>query len=1087
MKIKSLIIGAFCCLLYANLWAQTGDSIHTVVVKPTSNASFYGPTDIQLEAEVRTGEVFDVIEVINPGIGYRNINIGYNADHLHSPRYDVNQYGNTHLELTFKPITDSIEWDKVFVRFHEEQKPYDDYLSSQPVPLNSWTTISIPLADYTSADLTKVSSINIARTQDADSFRLAIKDIRFTGGTQDFIWFGPSKPGFSHNGYADGDPSLPGHLMYLGVFTEGYASPGLINKVKFYANGQNIGYDTSDPYELNWQDVHVGSYELKSIAEMADGSMHISDGVHINVIADSIGTRVVHVIEPADSSEFYGPRAIGLVASVDSLEGPTYFRVSTPGGLRALNIGHHPSSYFAASYDVTGGGNTHLEFQYRPQTQGIDWDNVQVAIYSHKERFSDYMNPEDTVVGQWYTASIPLSEYPSADFTSMQLIQIPYFYSFPDSAAIDIGKIQFVGGAEPFLWFGGDKIDNHYNGLTEEDVANGVPLGASDVYADKVKGAALEKVNFFENGILIGFDSIAPFNLDNYIFGEGTHQIHAAAEYADGVSLSSDPIQITVIDTSLLPEGWVSAGQLFGAGVRRAGTAFDQNETTGEIAVAWIEDPDRNVGGDVDMLFAILDSNFNLLAPPQGTSWPLKLGGEPTLDVFDPGYPKVKIDQNTGNIVVAWLQLSTDKNSEEGLWHTVLNSSGESLSAYQSNTQELISNSFTSSYNTFDICIDSSGTIYGAIQGASTDTIWMNKVDPSTGNLGQANDFGIPFVDPDPTLITSQRRLLADLEWNANYGLILGEFSRYEAGSTVNAPFFSIRTMDTDFTNLSSQYNLSGDVGFNMGIKHPIFMDVSLKNDMILSAWPYVNANTNETEVKISINRIQADSLFELSAPIAIDAGDGYSVEILDTYFHPDSNLFGIGSVLFPSAYQRISKINVFEFVENTNSVEINSLTGNQITNVYSSPGCYLCQFWASTEEPNFRFTQNGEIAFSIGSFSAQTITGTLDLDWGLIPTPATRPISYAVLDWQQNANLYRPIKNKLYLQYPSRKVPESIEFRFYNDESQVWETLSYTQTTSVGPNKFVLDVKTLSPGKTYLVSVNNAEGEEEYFRIWMR
>ncbi|MEZ4850692.1 MAG: hypothetical protein R3B93_19160 [Bacteroidia bacterium] len=110
--------------------------------------------------------------------------------------------------------------------------------------------------------------------------------------------------------------------------------------------------------------------------------------------------------------------------------------------------------------------------------------------------------------------------------------------------------------------------------------------------------------------------------------------------------------------------------------------------------------------------------------------------------------------------------------------------------------------------------------------------------------------------------------------------------------------------------------------------------------------------------------------------------------------------------------------------------------------------------------------------------------------DWRLINIYQLPPPHrlHAVLNWQQNANIYPTSGDRMYIQYPSRKVPENIEFRFFDEVTKTWDPIPpISGATQMGPNKFILDVSGLTDDQTYLVSVINTEGEEEYFRILKR
>jgi hypothetical protein len=126
--------------------------------------------------------------------------------------------------------------------------------------------------------------------------------------------------------------------------------------------------------------------------------------------------------------------------------------------------------------------------------------------------------PFGCVPRDWTTICIPLSAFPNTNFASL-----PYVEIFNSSAApyeFHILKIEFTGGATPFLWFGPGHTNNFVAGnnasfnasLVTGTPCNGAPklsqndLNAANTFAPEI--SALNAFpNPFENQLTVEFTS----------------------------------------------------------------------------------------------------------------------------------------------------------------------------------------------------------------------------------------------------------------------------------------------------------------------------------------------------------------------------------------------------------------------------------------------------------------------------------------------------------------------------------------------------------------------------------------------------
>ncbi|MFA0963921.1 T9SS type A sorting domain-containing protein [Roseivirga sp. BDSF3-8] len=132
-----------------------------------------------------------------------------------------------------------------------------------------------------------------------------------------------------------------------------------------------------------------------------------------------------------------------------------------------LKLGNNPSSFWDPQIDVTIGGNTLLEIEFRVSEGSPDMSRVQIRPNGYSGNpvsFANYL-PQDFAYGfDWYTISIPLADFDSLiDFTSVYLLQIPYS-NMAGTFVMEFRSIEFTGGSTPYVWFGEGKRDNIHDG-----------------------------------------------------------------------------------------------------------------------------------------------------------------------------------------------------------------------------------------------------------------------------------------------------------------------------------------------------------------------------------------------------------------------------------------------------------------------------------------------------------------------------------------------------------------------------------------------------------------------------------------------
>ncbi len=121
---------------------------------------------------------------------------------------------------------------------------------------------------------------------------------------------------------------------------------GSVTQVAFYADGQQIGTDTTSPYETTWPDVTAGTYAITVTATDDSGNTRTSLPATVSVTNQPNVPPMVSLTAPGSGSVFAVADAVALRATASDPNG-TVARVDFFAG--ALPIGSDPTS----PYEVT--------------------------------------------------------------------------------------------------------------------------------------------------------------------------------------------------------------------------------------------------------------------------------------------------------------------------------------------------------------------------------------------------------------------------------------------------------------------------------------------------------------------------------------------------------------------------------------------------------------------------------------------------------------------------------------------------------------------------------------------------------------
>jgi len=156
-----------------------------------------------------------------------------------------------------------------------------------------------------------------------------------------------------------------------------------------------------------------------------------------------------------------------------SAEKPAYLKIINPNkSWRKLKLGYSSTSLWNPKQDVIAGGNDTLCIILRDTSGSVDWNRIQVRPQGDGDFavvLAGYLPPGGAVTS-WMEICLPLSAFAPFDFTEISYLEIPYSQG-SDPFEIHVQRVEFSGGAAPFLWFGGSKTDNFHDGTSADDGA----------------------------------------------------------------------------------------------------------------------------------------------------------------------------------------------------------------------------------------------------------------------------------------------------------------------------------------------------------------------------------------------------------------------------------------------------------------------------------------------------------------------------------------------------------------------------------------------------------------------------------------
>lgn len=479
----------------------------------------------------------EYLKVVNNQSGYRKLKMGYDPNNIYAQGQNVYSGGNTHLQICLREVSGFANWNKIRIKPNAiGSMNIESYVSAAGGVGPDWKWISIPLSDFdASINFYSISYFEFPYSADAGNFEIHIKDMKFTGGPQDFIWFGEGKTDNAQNGNG-GPGELSANLIQP-------ANSGiLISKVDFYQNGNLIDEDLYQPYTLENQSLTAGNYEFYSEIFTSDGATTWSDTIILQVNPPAVNFSELGIswLNPTSSGTKVTPTNINLIAAISGIPipEPTHLLVTnSQSGYRKLKFGYSSANIYNPGNNVISGGNDTLIIILKDFSGVAQWNKIRLKPASiGSVNLAPYIPAG--VGTDWFTIRIPLSDFdPSIDFTNLAFMEFPYS---ADAGYMELGiqRVEFTGGTTPFLWFGDNKTDNAHNGNggSGELVANLIEQNNNPI--------APTKVEFFDDSTLLGEALADPWELPVSFADTAIHNLWLKLSDNVGAVAFSDTLAI---------------------------------------------------------------------------------------------------------------------------------------------------------------------------------------------------------------------------------------------------------------------------------------------------------------------------------------------------------------------------------------------------------------------------------------------------------------------------------------------------------------------------------------------------------------
>ncbi len=541
---KKLVGKLAIVFIFFNLYSFQGISQEVQLLSPHQGDTVLFGESLMMEASAE-GVIPGTpafLRVIDNADGYRKLKFGNNPNSVYGPAQNVMASGNNTLKITLRDVLGSAQWNRIKLRPNASGNLYlNQYVDAAGGVGGDWTTISIPLEDFdASIDFTSLAYFEFPYSADADDFTLDIAEVVFTGGAMPYLWFGEGKTDNAHNG--DGNV---GELL-AEVFD---ATPpiGDVQYMEFFVDGVSVGQDATPPYSVDVVPPDSLWHQFQSAAYKNDGSYVYSEAIDIFVYAPpepEPGNVLVSILNPSNNDSIQQYDYLSFSALVDGAsfaESPYLSVWCTEDGYRKLKLGNNATSIYGPGKNVVFGGNDTLIIELRDVYANANWSKIRIRPQAIGTlSLSSYVNAAGGPSMDWLRLRIPLSDFSSTiDFTDLDYIEFPYSAG-AGFFQLEIKEVSFVGGSNPYTWFGYDQIDNAHNGN-----GGAGEINAEVIVPDAPVNAISEAVFYLDN---MPFDPISHGNIAGSVQMTeiGAHTLFAEVLMESGELFHSDTIHFIV-------------------------------------------------------------------------------------------------------------------------------------------------------------------------------------------------------------------------------------------------------------------------------------------------------------------------------------------------------------------------------------------------------------------------------------------------------------------------------------------------------------------------------------------------------------
>jgi hypothetical protein len=378
---------------------------------------------------------------------------------------------------------------------------------------------------------------------------------------------------------------------------------GTIARVQFLNGTSVIGTDTTSPYSFNWNNVAVGTYQITVRAFDNQGANTTSSAISVEVVPPNAAPEV-SITEPTGATRPVAPASVTIRANAADADG-TVSKVEFYNGTQLLGT-DSSTPYAYAWKNIPAGAHSLTARAYDNEgaitTSSAVLLNVDAANQAPTVTISSPTNGALTA-----PASIQLAA--SAQDSDGTITKVE-FYNGNNLIGTDTSSPYAMtwSNVEAGSYAIKAKAFDNKGASTTSTALNftvGVPNGAPEVaitspvanstgiapanlniQANASDANGISKVEFYQNGKLLGTDQWAPFAYNWRGIAVGTYQLTAKAYDKKGLASTSASVTYQVVPANQPPAITISSsssGLKAPADLQLAATASDSDGRVAKV------------------------------------------------------------------------------------------------------------------------------------------------------------------------------------------------------------------------------------------------------------------------------------------------------------------------------------------------------------------------------------------------------------------------------------------------------------------------------------------------------------------------